>query len=105
MFGKFFEIKNILIRIFFFGKIELLVNEIKQKNLNFTILLEIIVPECDRNLNYTKFVHNKISEKNLTEHVKIVYHSFGINDDIVNEKLLKSHLFWHTAYSEVFLQH
>jgi len=80
--------------------IELLINEIKQKNLNFTILLEIIVPECDRNSNYTRFVQRKISEKNLTEHVKIVYHSFGINDDIVNEKLLKSHLFWHTAYRE-----
>jgi len=79
---------------------ELLINEIKKKNLNFTILLEIIVPECDRNSNYTKFVQNKISEKNLTEHVKIIYHSYGINDDIVNEKLLKSHLFWHTAYSE-----
>jgi len=80
--------------------IELLINEKKQKNLNFSILLEIIVPECDRYSNYTKFVHKKISEKKLTEHVKIVYHSFGINDGIVSEKLLKSHLFWHTANSE-----
>ena len=82
-----------------------MINEKKQKNLNFSILLEIIVPECDRYSNYTKFVHKKISEKKLTEHVKIVYHSFGINDGIVSEKLLKSHLFWHTANSEVFLQH
>ena len=81
----------------------MLINEIKQKNLNFTILLEIIVPECDRNSDYTRFVQNKISEKNLTEHVKIVFHSIGINDDIVKEKLFKSHLFWHTSRFEVFL--
>ena len=56
---------------------------LKQKNLNFTILLKMIVPECDQNSNYTRFAQNKISEKNLTEHVKIVYHSYGINDDIV----------------------
>ena len=75
---------------------------LKQKNLNFTILLKMIVPKCDHNSNYTGFAPKKISEKNLTERVKIVYHSFGINDDFVNEKLLKSHLFWHTSCLEVF---
>ena len=83
----------------------MLVNETKKRNFDFTILLEIIVPGCDRNSDYTMFVQNKISEKNLTQHVKIVYHSFGINDDVVNEKLMNSHLFWHTSCLEVFLKY